>query len=158
VLQSTAEHWEVIAVPQIHDPDTRSAALLAQYPAATAELTLLERCGSRLAQVLQGQCDPLQLLFPEGAFTTAATLYHDSPGPRITTSLPQKAVLEALPRLPRNRTLRILEIGAGTGGTTSFILPSLPPDQTEYVFTDISPLFIAQAQEKFAAFPFLRYQ
>ena len=158
VLQPVAEGWEVISVPEVHDPQPRIAALLAQCPAATAELTLLERCGSRLAQVLQGQCDPLQLLFPEGDFTTAGALYQDSPAARNTNSLLQKAVLETLARLPRNRTLRILEIGAGTGGTTSFILPDLPPDQTEYVFTDISPLFLAQAQEKFAPYPFIRYQ
>ena len=158
VLQPVAEGWEVISVPEVHDPQPRIAALLAQCPAATAELTLLERCGSRLAQVLQGQCDPLQLLFPEGDFTTAGALYQDSPAARNTNSLLQKAVLETLARLPRNRTLRILEIGAGTGGTTSFILPDLPPDQTEYVFTDISPLFLAQAQEKFAHYPFVRYQ
>ena len=127
VLQPVAEGWEVISVPEVHDPQPRIAALLAQCPAATAELTLLERCGSRLAQVLQGQCDPLQLLFPEGDFTTAGALYQDSPAARNTNSLLQKAVLETLARLPRNRTLRILEIGAGTGGTTSFILPDLPP-------------------------------
>ena len=158
VLQPVAEGWEVISVPEVHDPQPRIAALLAQCPDATAELTLLERCGSRLAQVLQGQCDPLQLLFPEGDFTTAGALYQDSPAARNTNSLLQKAVLETLARLPRNRTIRILEIGAGTGGTSSFILPDLPPDQTEYVFTDISPLFLAQAQEKFAPYPFIRYQ
>ena len=158
VLQSAGEHWQVVSVPQIHDPHSRTTALLAQYPAATAELTLLQRCGSRLAQVLQGQCDPIQLLFPEGDFTTASSLYHDSPAAHVTNSLLQSAVLDALARLPPNRTLRILELGAGTGGSTSFILPSLPPDQTQYVFSDISPLFIAQAQEKFAAFPFVRYQ
>src|SRR4029453_14389319 len=158
VLQPVTEGWEVISVPEVHDPQPRIAALLAQCPAATAELTLLERCGSRLAQVLQGQCDPLQLLFPEGDFTTASPLYQDSPAARNTNSLLQKAVLEALARLPRNRTLRILEIGAGTGGTTSLNLPALPPDQNEYVFTDISPLFLAQAQEKFAPYPFVRYQ
>jgi phospholipid N-methyltransferase len=52
----------------------------------------------------------------------------------------------------------VLEIGAGTGGTTAYILPHLNPDQTEYVFTDIGSLFITKAQEKFKDYPFVRYQ
>ena len=60
--------------------------------------------------------------------------------------------------LPQGRTIRILEIGAGTGGTTASVLPGLPADRVEYVFTDISPLFVAKAQQKFAAYPFVRYQ
>src|SRR5690606_8618345 len=60
--------------------------------------------------------------------------------------------------LPADRPLRILEIGAGTGGTTAYLLPHLPPTRTEYVFTDLSPLFLEKAQEKFQDYPFVGYQ
>ena len=59
--------------------------------------------------------------------------------------------------LPSDRPLRVLEVGAGTGSTTSFVLTCVPADRTEYVFTDISPLFAARAQEKFRNYPFVRY-
>ena len=52
----------------------------------------------------------------------------------------------------------MLEIGAGTGGTTAALLPILPPEQAEYWFTDISPRFTAVAPELFRAFPFVRPQ
>ena len=52
--------------------------------------------------------------------------------------------------------MRILEIGGGTGGMTSFVLPVLPEHCTEYMFTDVSPHFIAHAQHKFARFAFLQ--
>ncbi|NEQ84189.1 MAG: SDR family NAD(P)-dependent oxidoreductase, partial [Moorea sp. SIO2I5] len=61
-------------------------------------------------------------------------------------------------KLPKDRGVRLLEIGAGTGGTTSFILPHLNPQQTEYVFTDLGSLFTSKAQEKFRDYPFVHYQ
>ena len=44
---------------------------------------------------------------------------------------------------------RILEIGAGTGATTHYVLPVLPA-ATEYVFTDLSSHLVARAQRSFA--------
>jgi len=50
----------------------------------------------------------------------------------------------------------VLEIGAGTGGTTGYVLQRLPADRTDYLFTDVSPLFLERAAEEFSAWPFLR--
>src|SRR5205085_5444328 len=59
---------------------------------------------------------------------------------------------------PAAAPLRVLEIGAGTGGTTSFVLPALPAARTKYVFSDLSPLFLARAQERMADYPFVDYR
>jgi hypothetical protein len=53
--------------------------------------------------------------------------------------------------------VRILELGAGTGGTTQAILPELDPQRCIYTFTDVSDLFLTRAAEKFGVFPFVRY-
>ena len=154
ILQPIGEQWEVVKIPE--DNHLQLDRLLAQYPMAEAELTLLERCGSKLAQVLQGKFDPLQLLFPKGNLTNLTKLYQDSPSSRLMNTLVQKAVTTAL---PQGRDVRILEIGAGTGGTTAYVLPHLDSQHiTEYVFTDISSLFLSQAQEKFSNYPFVRYE
>jgi microcystin synthetase protein McyG len=60
-------------------------------------------------------------------------------------------------QLATDAKLHILEIGAGTGGTTAHLLPHLDPQRTEYTFSDISPLFTTKAQAKFAAYDFVRY-
>jgi microcystin synthetase protein McyG len=59
---------------------------------------------------------------------------------------------------PKGRIARILEIGAGTGGTTTYVLPRLQADRTNYTFTDVSPLFTERAREKFQSFSFVDYQ
>lgn len=52
----------------------------------------------------------------------------------------------------------IFEIGSGTGGTTSFVLPSFNPHSTRYVFTDLSQAFLTNARVRFSArFPFVEY-
>jgi malonyl CoA-acyl carrier protein transacylase len=158
ILRRSNEDWEVTEVPQMQDAQVFWGCLSTQYPIAQAELTLLNRCGSKLAEVLRGECDPLQLLFPEADVTTAATLYQNSPTFGAMNLLVQKAVLSALEHLPQGRGVRILEIGAGTGGTTSHILPHLSAERTEYVFTDIGAFFTTKAQEKFRNYPFVRYQ
>ncbi|WP_016953772.1 type I polyketide synthase [Anabaena sp. PCC 7108] len=156
ILQRSGEEWEVISVPEIGDPQNMITSL--SYPEAEAEVTLLGRCGLRLAQVLRGEYDPLQLLFPGGDTTTLTQLYQDSPMARLMNSLVQGVVLSAQEQLPQGRGLRILEIGAGTGSTTNYILPHLFSERTEYVFTDIGAFFMAKAQEKFKDYPFIHYQ
>jgi NADPH:quinone reductase-like Zn-dependent oxidoreductase/short-subunit dehydrogenase/SAM-dependent methyltransferase/acyl carrier protein len=127
-----------------------------EFPECQAELLLIRLCGENLPAVLRGELDPLGLIFPEGALTTAEILYQDSPSFRLNNLLVQKAAVEIVRRLPAGKALRILEIGGGTGGMTSFVLPVLPEHCTEYVFTDVSPRFTAHAQHKFARFPFVQ--
>jgi malonyl CoA-acyl carrier protein transacylase len=158
ILRHRGDEWEVSGVPALKKPAEHVNTLLAQYPTSNAQLTLLARCGAELAEVLRGECDPLQLLFPDGDLTTTTQLYQDSPFAQVMNTYIQKAVLQALERLPQGRGVRVLEIGAGTGGTTAYLLPQLPAHRTEYVFTDISPLFTTQAQKKFNDYPFVRYQ
>jgi len=158
ILQQHGEEWQVIFVPVINEPPVKMNQLLTQYPQANAELILLERCGSQLAEILRGTCDPLSVLFPNNDLTQLTQLYQDSAGPLAMNTIVQKVVSMALARLPQGRGVRVLEIGAGTGGTTTYILPHLPVQQTEYVFTDISSLFTTKAAEKFADYPFVRYQ
>lgn len=156
-LRQTASGWDVVAVPSPADPDILLSELVARYPAYEAELTLTGRCGAALAGVLVGTQDPLQLLFPTGSLDMTEKLYQDSPFAQVYNTLVQQTLLAALAGLPEDRTVRILEIGAGTGATTSYLLPNLPTGRTEYRFTDLSPLFTSRAAEKFKDYSFVQY-
>ena len=60
--------------------------------------------------------------------------------------------------LPEGRGLRILEVGAGTGGLTSQVLPLLERDLHSYIFSDVSAAFFSGAMQKLAGFPGVEYK
>ncbi|NET25238.1 type I polyketide synthase [Okeania sp. SIO1I7] len=158
ILRSTPKQWQMVQTLEGANPEEKSQKLLSQYPNAQAELTLLHRCASQLSGVLQGKLNPLQLVFPEGDLTAATKLYQESPPAQVMNNIVQGAIATAIEKLPANHGVRFLEIGAGTGGTTSYILPHLNPNQSEYVFTDIGGFFNVRAKEKFRDYSYVRYQ
>ncbi|MCC5667832.1 SDR family NAD(P)-dependent oxidoreductase [Nostoc sp. CHAB 5784] len=158
ILQKQDEYWRVLRTTQPTATTPVFAHLRQTYPSATAELTLLERCTSHLPEVLQGSIDSLQLLFPEGDFSDLTQLYQNSPVAQVMNTLVQQALMAVIEQIPPESTLRILEIGAGTGSTTAHILPELAQRKVEYFFTDVSPLFLSKAQQRFASYSGVRYQ
>lgn len=123
-----------------------------------AELTMLRACGERLNDILKAQVNPLELMFPNGDLSLATRLYRDSAGFKAMNTLVRNIVSVQRHQLGSERRLRILEIGAGTGATTHYVLSALDPDNTEYVFTDISPLFLNRARQQFSDYSFIDYQ
>ena len=158
ILQEQHPQWQVLQYLPAVNPDDLQQSLLQQFPSEGAMLTLLHQCASELSGVLQGTQDPVQLVFPEGDLTTVTQLYQASPVFNVLNTLVQKVVTQGIATLPAGRGLRLLEIGAGTGSTTSYIVPHLDPSKTDYVFTDLGVLFTTKAQEKFKDYTFLSYQ
>lgn len=128
----------------------RLAAELAQdHPAVAGELRVLQRCGAALAQVLRGQCDPLQLLFPGGDSGELAALYADSAAAHCMNTLLAETAAQALQDWPADKPVRILEIGAGTGASSAYLLRKLGGRRLQYTFSDITPHFLAKAKQRF---------
>lgn len=118
--------------------------------------------GRSLTCILRGEVDPLEFLFKTDLLKD---LYREVNGARIC--FPQFArYLDALGH--KNPNLKILEIGAGTGGTTIKILSTLfsiedsgedeKPRYSAYHYTDISPYFFEQAQDEFRHYPNLTFK
>ena len=157
ILRREGADWTVTA-PTAWPAAPDAEALIAKFPEGRAQVAMTARCADHLADVLRGQCDPLPLLFAGGSFDEVEEFYSSSPIARAFNDLVAEVVATAVQRVPAGRRLRILEIGAGTGSTTLGLLRRLSPSTTEYVFTDVSPMFTARAAEKFAEFPFVRYE
>jgi acyl transferase domain-containing protein/acyl carrier protein len=157
-LRRQADGWELTRPATFADPLQTWKQALADHPASYPDLMLLHRCGQALAPTLRGQQDPLQLVFPEGSLTTSEHFYQDAPFLCFGNLAARDAVRAALARLPEGRRVRVLEIGAGTGGLTAHVLPVLPAGRAEYVFTDLSNHFFNKAEQKFSDYPFIQYQ
>ncbi|MCY4640538.1 MAG: SDR family NAD(P)-dependent oxidoreductase [Chloroflexi bacterium] len=134
------------AVPP--DPEAFAAELAARHDHGSTEIELFRRCGGALAEVLRGEADPLTLLFSSGE-PSAGDLYRLAPVARAANRLLGDAVAALLRELPEDRRLRVIEVGAGTGSATGMVLPELPPDRYDYVYTDISAGFFAEAEARF---------
>ena len=128
-----------------YDFDKRMAE---KYPHGLTEAGLFKRVGASLPDVLVGKEDPLTVLFSSGE-PTAADLYLKSPAAQAVNQLLAEAMRELISRLPEDRRLRIVEIGAGTGSATASVLPELPEGRFDYTYTDISAGFFAEAESRF---------
>lgn len=157
-LEPSAGLWQIVRPPDSLNPDNLLAALENRYTECRFEFDYIALTGPHLAEILIGATDPLQLLFPEGDLSTSIRLYQDSGFAKVFNETVRKTVETVMARLPAQRKLRILEAGAGTGGTTAFVLPHLDPAKVEYCFTDVTPLFLQKASGRFRDYAFLRYE
>ncbi|UMZ10709.1 thioester reductase domain-containing protein [Pseudomonas sp. MPFS] len=120
------------------------------------QVRLLDQMLRALPTILRGEREATQVLFPEGRLDGVEALYRDHPvadhfnavlGERLQAYVEQRLRLEPQARL------RILEVGAGTGGTSAGLLARLAPyagQIDEYAYTDVSPAFLEHAQQHYA--------
>jgi SAM-dependent methyltransferase len=142
----------------------RGEAWAALQPIPTPQLEALASDELRayyaknLSAVLTGDTHPLEFYLPGGSSASVESSYRETPIFRYCNGI-SAAVLEVQARrLPAGGRLRMLEVGAGTGGTTASLLPLLPPESTIFLFTDVSKFFTDLGRKKFAQFPFVRYR
>ncbi|MBZ0285293.1 MAG: acyltransferase domain-containing protein [Anaerolineae bacterium] len=118
-------------------------------------LDYIRRCGDHLAAILNGTYSPLETIFPGGSLETARYMYNGWAPVRYFNAIARSALQAAVSRI--NGTVRVLEIGAGTGGTAAAVVPIFPADRTTYAYTDVSDFFLGHAQERFSDYPFVQY-
>ncbi|MEJ8672500.1 methyltransferase [Streptomyces sp. MS1.AVA.1] len=149
------ERWRLTGTA---DPEPLAARLPLNFPAWSAEVQLAVRQLSHLPQVLRGERDALHLLTGQGCQEALEQFYDVAPSCRLHNRLVAALVAEIVRAWPQDRPLRILEIGAGTGGTTAAVLPLLPPERAVYHFTDVSAAFFARARHRFGDHSFVDYR
>ena len=121
------------------------------------EINFFEPVGDSLANVLTGKVDPAEVLFASSRWPEIAD-YYTSAYSMAKYNCMMAVAMETLTERSDGRPLRILEIGGGTGGVTQVILPVLKDCNVEYVFTDISPVFLERAKERFENYGFVSYE
>ena len=134
----------------VQDPEYREA--LCHQVETSASGRFFTRIGRNLPRILKGYLDPLTFMF-EGEFIHEFYREgNDKPG--FFESFNGYLGLMS----HSNPGLKVLEIGAGTGGTTYHVLDALSTGGdrktgtlscVQYDYTDISPAFFEAARERF---------
>jgi SAM-dependent methyltransferase len=155
--RAAGERWRLTGRPAATDPLERIRSLLADLPESLTLTLPGLRCGLRLARLLRGEDDPREVLFAEADQHFLTQLYGNAPHLRLHNAHAGKLLGAMAEHWPADRPLRVLEVGAGTGGMTGALLPVLPPERTRYLFTDRSAGFLAKAKARFAAYDFVEY-
>lgn len=123
------------------------------HPQHAKEHELLHLCGAIMAKLVSGERDPLQLLFgTKKNKELLEEVYSNGPMYRAMSQLLAKFLKQALSN--RSSPVRILELGAGTGSTTKWVVDTLVRSgiSFHYTFTDISPSLVAAGRRKFSKY------
>ncbi|XGV87467.1 MAG: SDR family oxidoreductase [Limnothrix sp. BL-A-16] len=152
-LQRLYEHLGTLPPTawEAQDPAAQSYRLrqqAQQAPGVGPWLALLDRCLQHYESVLRGEAIAPEVLFPGGSSALVEAVYQGNPPAdhfsyQMATRIQQRMQQQDGP-------LRVLEVGAGTGASTTAILRQLQgqTDRLDYWFTDISPTLVRSAAKR----------
>jgi len=136
----------------------------AHDPGVNAQLTLADATLRALPEILRGR-PATDVVFPDSSLALVEGIYKHNPVPDYFNAVLTDSLIEYVAArcqqdgAPR---IRILEIGAGTGGTSAGIFERLKPYEaaiSEYCYTDISKAFLIHAEQAYGPIaPYLTYR
>ncbi|EHK16304.1 uncharacterized protein TRIVIDRAFT_64889 [Trichoderma virens Gv29-8] len=136
--------------------------LIQDEPSHAPEFNLIQVTGPRLANCLSGKEDGIGVIFGTAqGRQRVSDLYALSPINRVWIQQLAYFLEQLVKRMPQDgQPLRIMELGAGTGGTTSTVVPVLARLGVPiiYTMTDISPSLVGAAKRKYGQYPFMQFQ
>ena len=108
--------------------------------------------------LLKGKVSPLELFFPQGSWERALGLYESNPLSQYYNAILTSALCAYIDQAGGNSDIHILEVGAGTGGTTAGVLPEIDGGNVFYTFSDLTTFFTQQAEKRFSNYDFVDYR
>ncbi|KAI1817387.1 beta-ketoacyl synthase domain-containing protein [Poronia punctata] len=153
IFRSTDESYARTDNPT--DPDSAESIyhqIIDLHPQHADVNRLVRVVGSKLADCLVGKTDGIQTVFGnKEAKKTLQDIYEFWPLFRTPTLVLGDFLTRALTNATGGGKFRILECGAGTGGTTRYVIKLLKSHgiEFEYVFTDISASLVAAGKQQF---------
>ncbi len=134
--------------------------LESEYPDLKPHINLLFTCLKSYPQLLRGELDSMEVMFPGGSKELVSGIYRGDE----TTRYFNKTIAKIIGNYTRFRIIQdknvkinILEIGAGTGGTSESVLKALEDksNNISYSYTDISSSFTLDGKKKYGSkYPF----
>ncbi|WP_256524085.1 SDR family NAD(P)-dependent oxidoreductase [Aquimarina sp. EL_43] len=135
--------WEVEKEKHLQNPDRK------------AWVTLVDNCLEKLPEILTGKVLATDIIFPNASMEKVEGVYKNNLRSDTFNEIIANAVATYIQQKLQSNPeakLRILEIGAGTGGTSAIIFSKLQPFKAsidQYCYTDLSKVFFFHAEEKY---------
>lgn len=125
--------------------------IIETWPEVRPEARLVGLMQGKVEDLFRGRVEAPTLLFSEAAMEVVEGFYVGSLALDYYNTVLKETLASLLRDRPSGRKLRILEVGAGTGATTAKLLPVLESVDFEYVFTDVSSVFLKKAKRDIAS-------
>jgi len=134
--------------------DERKSGWMA-LPSLAAQVRILDVTVRALPDILRGTRSATSVMFPDASLELVEGIYKNNPIGNYFNAVLGDAVAEFIASrcaAEPEAQIRLLEIGAGTGGTTEAVLPRLadyPGQIAEYCYTDMSKVFLMHAEQAY---------
>ncbi|MDN9009024.1 SDR family NAD(P)-dependent oxidoreductase [Brevibacillus laterosporus] len=132
-----------------------------------SQVVLVETMLGALPDILTGKQPATDIMFPQSSMSLVEGVYkHNLLADYFNDALAEKIVVfmqeRGIQSSVTSKPIRILEIGAGTGGTSASVLPRLKPYQEyieEYCYTDLSLAFLRHGEKEYGPeYPFVTFK
>uniref|UniRef100_A0AAU8H3X2 SpoA n=1 Tax=Sporormiella sp. TaxID=2012087 RepID=A0AAU8H3X2_9PLEO len=140
---------------------TLQAELIRDHPDHAFDFNLTSLTGSKLANCLSGKAEGIQLIMSKEGREHLAGWYQKAPVNATWINQLEQLLSQLFSNLPtRKDPINVLEIGAGTGGTTSKLVTTLAALNIPFCYTatDISGSLVAGLRKRFKHHPFMRFE
>lgn len=143
-IRSTQQVEENIVQDALNNLEERLQLVLHKYPEVSPHIRLLNACMNNFSDIVQGHILPTDIVFPNSSLELVEHIYKGSYYADYCNEVAAKSVKayikEKLPELAPGEKLNIIEVGAGTGGTSTCIFDNIKDyhSMVNYVYTDIS--------------------
>ncbi len=135
-----------------------------RYPQIKSYIPLLTTCCQAYSDVLTGKVNHMEVIFPNGSMDLVADIYKGNIQTdyynQLTAQMVKDYASKKLRKYP-NAQVNILEVGAGTGGTSTLVLEAIKEfgSKIRFVYTDISSGFVQFGMQEFGSkYPFTEFK
>jgi NADP-dependent 3-hydroxy acid dehydrogenase YdfG/acyl carrier protein/SAM-dependent methyltransferase len=162
---------DALASPELgRDLDSlasRKPAIVEAFPEIAAHVELLWTCGERYPEILTGRVPATDVIFPGGSQHLVEGIYRNNAGAEYFNGHVARYIARCMEArfagdiggADRAEKFRIIEIGAGTGGTTASVLEAIQEygNRLVYTYTDISGGFVRHGKRAFTDHGFMEF-